>query len=220
MNKNEIIVLTCILIGTLINAFVIFLYLKNKRRLILLSKKKSKYLSNKAIDVFFIDGTYFPFKELIIRAFIIAIIISSISSVLFSNLVMGISNKTWFKVLLVSFDVILSFTCFLIGIVYDIDYKKWGSKVERVNINEQDFKKFINDPLQYKLNSNSLNKKLNKLYKMKYLSDRHCAENTISLLGSLISFTNSKENYFLDNVNKNKKQEFIKSIDSFYSSII
>ena len=51
------------------------------------------------------------------------------------------------------------------------------------------------------------------------MNDNQCKNDVLSLLNSLIVFTNYKRQFFLDNSNEEQKQEFIKTINTFYLNV-
>lgn len=108
----------------------------------------------------------------------------------------------------------------VLGIRYDYaNYKKFKNKLNDISVNEQEFKAFVNSLSQYKVNSKLLSNKLSKISNKKYMNDNQCKNDVLSLLNSLIVFTNYKRQFFLDNSNEEQKQEFIKKINTFYLNV-
>ena len=108
----------------------------------------------------------------------------------------------------------------MLGIRYDYaNYKKFKNKLNDISVNEQEFKAFVNSLSQYKVNSKLLSNKLSKISNKKYMNDNQCKNDVLSLLNSLIVFTNYKRQFFLDNSNEEQKQEFIKTINTFYLNV-
>ena len=219
MSKTEIIVLSLLIVAIVAIAISALCYVKNKQRYILPFSQNSKYLSNKTIDVFFNEGYYFSFNNLVFKLVFTLVGLLVINTVLtFSVLQNWFSsqiNTNLYIVCSALFSLLL-----VLGIRYDYaNYKKFKNKLNDISVNEQEFKAFVNSLSQYKVNSKLLSNKLSKISNKKYMNDNQCKNDVLSLLNSLIVFTNYKRQFFLDNSNEEQKQEFIKTINTFYLNV-
>lgn len=219
MSKTEIIVLSLLIVAIVAIAISALWYVKNKQRYISPFSQNSKYLSNKTIDVFFNEGYYFSFNNLVFKLVFTLVGLLVINTVLtFSVLQNWFSsqiNTNLYIVCSALFSLLL-----VLGIRYDYaNYKKFKNKLNDISVNEQEFKAFVNSLSQYKVNSKLLSNKLSKISNKKYMNDNQCKNDVLSLLNSLIVFTNYKRQFFLDNSNEEQKQEFIKTINTFYLNV-
>ena len=219
MSKTEIIVLSLLIVAIVAIAISALCYVKNKQRYISPFSQNSKYLSNKTIDVFFNEGYYFSFNNLVFKLVFTLVGLLVINTVLtFSVLQNWFSsqiNTNLYIVCSALFSLLL-----VLGIRYDYaNYKKFKNKLNDISVNEQEFKAFVNSLSQYKVNSKLLSNKLSKISNKKYMNDNLCKNDVLSLLNSLIVFTNYKRQFFLDNSNEEQKQEFIKTINTFYLNV-
>ena len=219
MSKTEIIVLSLLIVAIVAIAISALCYVKNKQRYISPFSQNSKYLSNKTIDVFFNEGYYFSFNNLVFKLVFTLVGLLVINTVLtFSVLQNWFSsqiNTNLYIVCSALFSLLL-----VLGIRYDYaNYKKFKNKLNDISVNEQEFKTFVNSLSQYKVNSKLLSNKLSKISNKKYMNDNQCKNDVLSLLNSLIVFTNYKRQFFLDSSNEEQKQEFIKTINTFYLNV-
>ena len=219
MNWTDLIILISVLVAIVAIAISALCYVKNKQRYISPFSQNSKYLSNKTIDVFFNEGYYFSFNNLVFKLVFTLVGLLVINTVLtFSVLQNWFSsqiNTNLYIVCSALFSLLL-----VLGICYDYaNYKKFKNKLNDISVNEQEFKAFVNSLSQYKVNSKLLSNKLSKISNKKYMNDNQCKNDVLSLLNSLIVFTNYKRQFFLDNSNEEQKQEFIKTINTFYLNV-
>ena len=219
MNSTDLTILISVLVAIVAIAISALCDVKNHQRYISPFSQNSKYLSNKTIDVFFNEGYYFSFNNLVFKLVFTLVGLLVINTVLtFSVLQNWFSsqiNTNLYIVCSALFSLLL-----VLGICYDYaNYKKFKNKLNDISVNEQEFKAFVNSLSQYKVNSKLLSNKLSKISNKKYMNDNQCKNDVLSLLNSLIVFTNYKRQFFLDNSNEEQKQEFIKTINTFYLNV-
>lgn len=220
MNWTDLTILISVLVAIVTIAPVMYLYLKDKQRHISFLCKKSKFLSNKMIDNFINSGDYYPFNDFLTKIIICVLTFIGINFLLIDSIIQNWITNNLIVGLLVTFYIIMCSLCIGIGYFETKCYKKYNKKITGINLNSDNFKRFISSLLTYELNSKNLNNLLTKLKNKDYIEQKNCVVDSLLLLQKLIIFTNYKKYYFLNQKDEDTKSKLINDINSFYSSII
>ena len=220
MNWTDLTILISVLVAIVTIAPVMYLYLKDKQRHISFLCKKSKFLSNKMIDNFINSGDYYPFNDFLTNIIICVLTFIGINFLLIDSIIQNWITNNLIVGLLVTFYIIMCSLCIGIGSFETKCYNKYNKKITGINLNSDNFKRFISSLLTYELNSKNLNNLLTKLKNKDYIEQKNCVVDSLLLLQKLIIFTNYKKYYFLNQKDEDTKSKLINDINSFYSSII
>ena len=220
MNWTDLTILISVLVAIVTIAPVMYLYFKNKQRHISFLCRKSKFLSNKMIDNFINSGDYYPFNYFLTNIIICVLTFIGINFLLIDSIIQNWITNNLIIGLLVTFYIIMCSLCIAIGYFETKCYKKYNKKITGINLNSDNFKRFISSLLTYELNSKNLNNLLTKLNNKDYIEQKNCVVDSLLLLQKLIIFTNYKKYYFLNQKDEDTKSKLINDINSFYSSII
>ena len=220
MNWTDLTILISVLVAIVTIAPVMYLYFKNKQRHISFLCRKSKFLSNKMIDNFINSGDYYPFNYFLTNIIICVLTFIGINFLLIDSIIQNWITNNLIIGLLVTFYIIMCSLCIAIGYFETKCYKKYNKKITGINLNSDNFKRFISSLLTYELNSKNLNNLLIKLNNKDYIEQKNCVVDSLLLLQKLIIFTNYKKYYFLNQKDEDTKSKLINDINSFYSSII
>ncbi|MDD6145048.1 MAG: hypothetical protein PUB26_02010 [Mycoplasmataceae bacterium] len=172
------------------------------------------------IDNFINSGDYYPFNDFLTKIIICVLTFIGINFLLIYSIIQNWITNNLIVGLLVTFYIIMCSLCIGIGYFETKCYKKYNKKITGINLNSDNFKRFISSLLTYELNSKNLNNLLTKLNNKDYIEQKNCVVDSLLLLQKLIIFTNYKKYYFLNQKDEDTKSKLINDINSFYSSII